>query len=98
MSHALSGRSAPRPLLTPPRACTQVRITADKENKLLIIEDSGVGLTKEEMIANLGRIAQSGTKQFAEMLKAKERKKKEGEDDMNLIGQVFFITLEPRVE
>jgi len=41
-------------------ACTQVRITADKENKLLIIEDSGVGLTKEEMIANLGRIAQSG--------------------------------------
>ncbi|KAJ1487904.1 histidine kinase-like ATPase [Baffinella frigidus] len=76
-----------RSSLTLPRARSQVRITADKERKLLIIEDAGVGLTKEEMIANLGRIAQSGTKQFSEMLKAKERKKKDGEDDMNLIGQ-----------
>ena len=36
----------------------EVRIKCDKDGKKLIIEDTGVGLTKDEMINNLGRIAQ----------------------------------------
>ncbi|EKX42297.1 hypothetical protein GUITHDRAFT_95701 [Guillardia theta CCMP2712] len=60
----------------------EIRIQADKEQKKLIIEDSGVGMTKDELINNLGRIAQSGTKQFAEMLK-----KNKGDSAANLIGQ-----------
>ena len=39
----------------------EVKIRCDKEGKKLIIEDTGVGMSKEEMINNLGRIAQSGT-------------------------------------
>ncbi len=38
----------------------EVKIRCDKEGKKLIIEDTGVGMSKEEMINNLGRIAQSG--------------------------------------
>lgn len=39
----------------------QVKIRCDVDGKKLIIEDTGVGMSKEEMINNLGRIAQSGT-------------------------------------
>jgi len=65
----------------------QVRIKCDKEGKRLIIEDTGIGMSKEEMINNLGRIAQSGTKAFSEMVKAKNDKSLSPEDQSNLIGQ-----------
>jgi HSP90 family molecular chaperone len=61
----------------------EIRIKADKEAKTLTIEDVGVGMSKEELVNNLGKIAQSGTKQFAEAMKAKES----GNNDVNLIGQ-----------
>lgn len=56
-------------------------LTGNVENKTLIIEDNGIGMTKEELVKNLGTIANSGTKKFLEQLSDKDKK------DANMIGQ-----------
>ncbi|MDB4888853.1 MAG: molecular chaperone HtpG [Gemmatimonadetes bacterium] len=48
----------------------QINVTTDPTAKTLTIEDSGVGLTRDELIANLGTIAHSGSKAFLEGLHA----------------------------
>ncbi|XP_055353708.1 endoplasmin-like [Paramacrobiotus metropolitanus] len=45
-----------------------VRVKADKENHVLHITDTGVGMTKDELIKNLGTIARSGTNEFFQKL------------------------------
>jgi len=64
-----------------PKAELAIRITADKEAAILTIQDSGIGMTKEEIIENLGTIAQSGARNFIEAAKNKKA------DLSQMIGQ-----------
>ncbi len=61
----------------------EIRIHADKKAHTLTIEDNGDGMTKEDMVKNLGTIAHSGTKAFMEQLKKAENQ----DQASNLIGQ-----------
>ena len=59
----------------------EVQIDFDAEKNTLTISDSGIGMTRDEVISNLGTIAKSGTAQFLESLTGDQKK------DSQLIGQ-----------
>lgn len=50
----------------------EIRVTTDKEAKIITISDTGIGMTQEELVENLGTIAHSGTKKFLEAIKASQ--------------------------
>ena len=47
----------------------QIKIWTDVEKNILFLEDTGIGMTEEELHKNIGTIAKSGTKEFVEKLK-----------------------------
>ncbi len=55
-----------------PKAELCIRLKVDKENGMLTIQDTGIGMTKDEIIENLGTIAQSGARKFIEAAKDKQ--------------------------
>jgi molecular chaperone HtpG len=67
--------------LAPP-VDAKIRIVPDKSGSTLLISDDGIGMTRQELIDNLGTIARSGTRAFAQNLATTKP-----EDRPNLIGQ-----------
>jgi molecular chaperone HtpG len=62
-----------------PSGGLRIRIAADREKKTLTISDNGVGMSRDELIQNLGTIAHSGSQEFLARLEEKK--------DVSLIGQ-----------
>jgi len=80
------------------KADLKIHIAADKDNRTLTITDTGIGMTHDEIIENLGTIAQSGARKFMEL--AKDQKG----DLSQIIGQfgvgfysVFMVAESVRV-
>jgi molecular chaperone HtpG len=59
----------------------KIKVTFDKDKKIITITDNGIGMSREEVISNLGTIAKSGTKEFFSNLSGDQQK------DAALIGQ-----------
>jgi molecular chaperone HtpG len=70
-----------RPELLGDDADLKVRVTIDREARTLTIADNGIGMSREEVIANVGTIARSGTREFFQRLTGDQAK------DAHLIGQ-----------
>jgi molecular chaperone HtpG len=88
------------PDILQPDAELGIKIKLDKENGIFSIEDSGIGMNNEELTANLGTIASSGTLQFLKNMKEQQKSL-----DGNMIGQfgvgfysIFMVTDEVTVE
>ena len=67
--------------LAPP-ADAKIRIVPDKDARQILISDDGIGMSRQELIDNLGTIARSGTRMFGEALASAKP-----EDRPSLIGQ-----------
>ncbi|XP_065367827.1 heat shock protein 75 kDa, mitochondrial [Calliphora vicina] len=62
----------------------EIQIATDKQGMQLTIQDTGIGMTREELVNNLGTIARSGSKKFLEQIKEKGAA---AENSSNIIGQ-----------
>ncbi|MEP3480842.1 MAG: molecular chaperone HtpG [Fuerstiella sp.] len=60
----------------------QVTLLPNKEDRILIIRDNGIGMTRDELVQNLGTIAHSGSLEYLTKLQKADK-----EEDVNLIGQ-----------
>jgi molecular chaperone HtpG len=62
----------------------RIDIDPDKDARVLVIRDNGIGMTREELIANLGTIARSGSLEF---LQQAQKQQGDGTPDLSLIGK-----------
>lgn len=66
----------------------EITLEPDKEARLLVVRDNGIGLTHDELVQNLGTIAHSGSKEFLRSLAAKAEDKEAAPGaELSLIGQ-----------
>ena len=68
----------------------RIKIEIDEQNKILTIKDNGIGMTKEDVIQNIGSIARSGTKAFLEKIKQENANKESGIDLIGQFGVGFY--------
>ena len=66
----------------------RIFITLNKKKRSITIDDNGIGMSKKDLITNLGTIAKSGSKEF--LNKIKESKEKEGLDIIGQFGVGFY--------
>ncbi|HMV55253.1 MAG TPA: molecular chaperone HtpG, partial [Rhodocyclaceae bacterium] len=69
------------PALFENEAELKIRVAFDKDARTITVADNGIGMSREEAIANLGTIAKSGTREFFSKLTGDQK------NDANLIGQ-----------
>ncbi|MCY1020336.1 molecular chaperone HtpG [Pyxidicoccus sp. MSG2] len=74
-------RSITEPELLADEPALELRVIPDADKGTLTIEDTGIGMTHDELVKNLGTIAHSGSREFLEGLAQR------GQKDMQLIGQ-----------
>ncbi len=65
-----------------PQADLKISIVLDEKEKTFSIEDTGIGMTRDELVSEIGTVAHSGTLEFLQKLQAEKQKV-----DGNLIGQ-----------
>src|SRR5579884_872185 len=59
----------------------KIRVAYDKDERTITVSDNGIGMTRDEVIENIGTIAKSGTREFFQSLTGDQQK------DASLIGQ-----------
>lgn len=84
-----------------PDADLGIRISLDADKKTFTIEDTGIGMTRDDLITRIGTVASSGTLEFIQQIKSQEKGKLDGQ----MIGQfgvgfysVFMVTDEVTIE
>ncbi|MEE2637006.1 MAG: molecular chaperone HtpG [Acidobacteriota bacterium] len=71
-----------------PEGELEIRLEPDKEGRTLTISDNGIGMSREEVIRDIGTIARSGSREFLTALKAKQAAEEtSGDATTDLIGQ-----------
>ena len=65
-----------------------ITVSLDDKNSQITVSDNGIGMSRDELVANLGTIAGSGTAKFAQQLaEAEKEKAKKERSDVSMIGQ-----------
>lgn len=73
----------------------EIRISLDQDKRQFVIQDSGIGMTLEELNENLGTIARSGSKSFLEKLE-KDGGSGSRENIIGQFGMGFYSTVSRR--
>ena len=76
-----------KPELLDSESSLEIRVEVDSNERTLTIHDRGIGMSKKELVENIGTIAKSGTRELAS--KIKRAKAKQGDENLTaeLIGQ-----------